>query len=55
METKAWAVDRSFMFPNWFGLRTGVSMSWNQSKKKDSKTSLMFKQNKIELSHLALC
>ena len=26
------------MFPNWFGSRTGVSMSWSQSATKDSKT-----------------
>jgi len=38
METKAWAVDRPFMFPNWFGLKTGVSMSCSQSATKDSKT-----------------
>ena len=38
IEIKAWAVDRPFMFPNWFGSRTGVSMSWSQSATKDSKT-----------------
>jgi len=38
METKAWAVDRPFIFPNWFRSRTGVSMSWSQSATKDSKT-----------------
>jgi len=31
-------MDQPFMFPNWFGSSTGVSMSWSQSVTKNSKT-----------------
>ena len=53
METKAWAVDRPFIFPNWFRSRTGVSMSWSQSATKDSKTLASTGKREIRIKRYA--